>query len=291
MDTNISQNNNRKNIIIIVLSIIIIILVILLITQFIYNNKDSNSDSKNSESITETNKNNDSENENLEKNNYIIKYEKQEYNTKKNNVIITNNSRNIIEITNKKNPTAASKILNSINFYSDASWNNIVLSADDITSSEMDFSELPQPTGLGATLKITDNQYSNNVITFNLLVEGSFGGVGWGETTSYNYDIETGELLTLNSISKDSESFNKKINELVKQELIVIKREGTDLFDDYESEVPNQINTQGNWRFTSEGIEIIFQKYSIAPGATGSIIVQLNKNLINEYLLDKYKFN
>ena len=50
-----------------------------------------------------------------------------------------------------------------------------------------------------------------------------------------------------------------------------------------------ELNKDGNWYFTKDGIKVIFPKYSIACGAEGSIIIDISKNDINPYLNAQYK--
>ena len=45
----------------------------------------------------------------------------------------------------------------------------------------------------------------------------------------------------------------------------------------------------GNWYFTYKGIRIVFPKYSIACGAGDVIGIDIDKNVVNDYIKDEYK--
>ena len=63
----------------------------------------------------------------------------------------------------------------------------------------------------------------------------------------------------------------------------------TSLFDNWKDSVKEELNKEGNWYFTDNGIRIIFQKYSISDGSFGIKTIDIKKDEINKYLLNKYK--
>lgn len=130
---------------------------------------------------------------------------------------------------------------------------------------------------------------TNNRLTFNLVMSGGFGGVLWSEYTGYNFDAKTGELLTLDKISKDVESANK-LKQTIKDEVTnYIKTENVNIYDyisDLDSEIPKLINTNGTWYFKDNCIEIALPKEKVSPGL---IRIEINNSKINEFIKDEYK--
>ncbi|MGN1371416.1 MAG: RsiV family protein [Candidatus Coprovivens sp.] len=219
-----------------------------------------------------------------------ITYTEENYETEnKNNVVITKNTRNIPDIKFSSNQPSADKIKKSLIAFSDSEWNNNIKLAAAGVAEEGIYDDLTEYDGLGASLIFENSKVTNHRITFYLSLEGCFGGVGWNGYNGYNYDITTGELLTLETISNNHSKLmatikteiNKKLNEL---------KEEIEIYDKSEEEINNLINKEGNWYFTDSGIEIIFQEYEISNGASGIITVTIDKNLINDYLKDEYKF-
>lgn len=220
--------------------------------------------------------------------NMNITFTKETYDTlNETNTRITNNSRTIPNIIYKENQKVADKIEESLISISNEEWINIKKNADEITNDKELVME--DETQLGATLNysfLTNNNYQRQ--TFYLSLEGNFGGVNWYNYWGYNYDLKTGDLLTLKTITNDYETLNKLINDEVERKLKELKN--INIIENDPEIINNLINKTGNWMFTKDGIDIIFQKYEIADGASGEIIINIDSSLINEYLKDEYKF-
>lgn len=222
--------------------------------------------------------------------NITITYTEENYETKnKNNVVITKNTRNIPDIKYSSNQQSADKIKKSLIDFSDSEWNNNIKYAADELVEDGIYDDLTEYDGLGASLILENSKITNHRITFYLSLSGCFGGVGWNGYYGYNYDITTGELLTLESISDNNSKLMDTIKTEINKKLNELKAE-IEIYDKSEEEINILINKEGNWYFTDSGIEIIFQEYEISNGASGTIIVTIDKNLINDYLKDEYKF-
>ena len=219
-----------------------------------------------------------------------IKYEKETYTTRnKKGVKITESTRNIPEIKFSSNQKAADKIEQSLIEISDNEWNsNIKFTANELKDAEH-LESLKDYEGLGATLNFTNHQISKQIITFELLLEGGFGGVGWYGFWGYSYDITTGELLTLKSLTNNYNKLEKILLTEIKKELEKLKRE-FEIYEMSDQQIIEYINKTGNWVLTEQGISVIFQEYEISDGATGAIKIDIAKSKINNCLKEEYKY-
>lgn len=123
--------------------------------------------------------------------------------------------------------------------------------------------------------------FGNNVV---------FSGANHPERTcvSANYDMLTGDVLTLASIMHKDASVND-ICKLVLERLAELA-DGNYLYDGYKSTVNQRFNgdpsTDEAWYFTQTGLCFYFAPYEIAPYASGVITVEIPfeklKNIIHE---------
>lgn len=260
------------------------------------NNKTPEQNEENKETteeglVTEDEVTEDEKEENeLLPNKIVITYTEEKHNTKnKKGIIITENIRNIPSITFSSNQKAADKIEKSLIEFSDNEWNNNILIVAKETAEEEPFAESTEPESLGASLLFSNTPSHNQRITFNLGLEGGFGGVGWVNSYGYNYDLTTGELLTLKTITDDYQTLIKDLTAEVERQLNIFKKE-FEIYEVSETELIGFITKTGNWYFAEDKLIIIFQKYDIADGATGPIVIEIDKEFINPHLKDEYKF-
>ena len=120
-------------------------------------------------------------------------------------------------------------------------------------------------------------------------MNGGFGGVSWASKQGFNFNSQTGDILSLSDITKDNASkeyiLNKVYNYLDKE----ASNENNCLFDDYKEKAKEEINKEGNWYFTEYDLVIVLQKYSVACGAAGVKEINIPKDEINNYLKEEYK--
>ena len=253
-------------------------------------NQEQDNEEQENEETTEDEIQTEDEEEKLIPDIISISYKKETYTTKdKKGVKITENTRNIPEIKFSSNQKAADKIEQSLIEISDNEWNsNIKFTANELTDAEH-LESLEPYEGLGATLYFTNHQISKQIITFELLLEGGFGGVGWYGFWGYSYDITTGELLTLKSLSDNYNELEKILLTEIKNELEKLKTE-FEIYEMSDQQIIEYINKTGNWILTEKGISVIFQEYEISDGATGAIKVDIAKNKINNCLKEEYKY-
>ena len=251
--------------------------------------KEEKEQGKNNETEKENNKKEPTNEDNiLDEDEITITYtEESSTTTNKKNVIIAENNRNIPEIIYPSNQNVADKIEKSLIQLSDKEWDDIISTSKEIAEVGP-FAESTETEGLGASLTFSNLPIYNKRITFNLILEGGFGGVGWFNCYGYNYDITTGELLTFESITNDYTKLMTDLMPEVNRKLDIIKKE-TEIYETSEERLKTLITTNGNWYFTATGLLIVFQKYEIADGATGPVAIEISKDFINPYLKDEYK--
>ena len=216
------------------------------------------------------------------KNTYVINYKEENYTTKnKENIEITNNKRNVITIENKNNPNVASLIENKLSEISNTNWEEIKKMAD-ITNENSN-------TSLGVNCLIETGEITNNRLTFIVNTVGSFGGLPWDNNEGYNFDATTGNLLKLTDLGTGvfDYIYNRSISQLEKNNI-----DSSSLASDWKERVKIELNKEGKWYFTKDGIKVIFLKYSLsdnAVGIIGSDIIDISKKEINPYLNAQYK--
>ena len=161
-----------------------------------------------------------------------------------------------------------------LNDISNKEWEEIKTMADE--SKENTYA------GIGVNYIFKNGVINSSRLTFFANVSGSFGGVSWLSDEGYNFDAETGELLKLEDIGTG-------VYDYVYNTCISNLEGETSLFDNLKDSVKEELNKEGNWYFTDNGIRIIFQKYSISDGSFGIKTIDIKKDEINKYLLNKYK--
>ena len=123
-------------------------------------------------------------------------------------------------------------------------------------------------------------------------IQNSYSGGMHGSKscTAANYDLMTGDTLTLGSImhmDADKEDF---IERILKQ-LDVIAEEYY-LYDDYEEGVRNRLDGDENlyedFYFTTTGLNFFFSPYEIAPYSSGIITVEIPYSDLPGLIYDGY---
>ena len=179
---------------------------------------------------------------------------------------------------------AEKKIIDYMKSVSDKEWESIRKESKEIID---DYDSTIEGI-LGIEFPITSVLVSNSVISFNFGMSGSMGGVMWSEVRLYNFDVATGNLLTLEKICLDVNAckntlFNYYLEELKKDERFV------DLNSDYEANIKKNIFKDGGWGFTGSGLELIVGKSEIADGASGLFIYTIPYSKVNSLLVEKYR--
>ena len=265
-----------NSIVFLLMGVIIVILAVLCVLfatdKITINNNSTNKNSSNSNETPADNKESES---------YSISYEEEVYTTKNiDNVENSRSTRNIVSIKNERNQNAASAIASKLNAISNQQWASIKEAANDTV--ELSY------TGLGVNYLFKTGEVTNNRLTFIANLEGNFGGVQWSGIEGYNFDASNGNLLKLEDIGSEAYNYiyNKSIDSIENN-----KNDYSCVVEDWKDKVKENLNQEGSWYFTSTGIKIIFNKYSIACGANGVTTIDITATDINPYLDAKYKFN
>ena len=273
--------------VLVVIAFIVVIVVIVIFGMFVKNFVQFNNN------IIEDDKDEDTEEIKVD-DGFDISYKDEEYVTRnKDGYVISTSKRNLPVIINDSNQNVADKIVDSLTEISNNEWNNnIKKMADELV--EM-YENISEDMSLGASYLLSTGVVTENRLSFIIKMDGSFGGVSWNGENGYNYDAKTGELLTFESIAMDYEDLNNTIYNEVKS---YIERQEyvDDLWDDnangtWTEILKELVSKSGNWYFLDNGIRIVIPKYSLGPGYIGIISVDVNKDIINDYLKDEYKID
>ena len=138
--------------------------------------------------------------------------------------------------------------------------------------------------------------YSPTRIDYGVLsmfgTQNSFSGGMHGNNSgiAVNYDLMTGDVLTLGSIMHADATKDDFIH-LVNKKLESIKDEYY-LYDDYTVGVQNRLggdeNLYEDFFFTTTGLNFFFSPYEIAPHASGIITVEIPYNELVGLIYDGY---
>lgn len=213
------------------------------------------------------------------KDSFEISFEEETYVTKnEKGEVVSENKRNVPTIKNEANQEIADKIQKSIREISDKNWKYIKESSDEYNYI--------QPTA-GVSYMLSTATVADNYITFKAEQSGSFGGVGWDATEIYTYDLKSGELVDLKGFAKDEEKFVEFLSEEVKD----FVKSSNMVYSSIElnSAIGTVLAEQGNYGIIDNKFEIVLPKYSIGTGADGVRIVEIEKDVINEYLKDNFQ--
>ena len=279
---NITKYNSTNNIIIVLLVIIILLMASFL--ALILNNRLN---------ITTNNSNNNNDNnlnveEKVLENKYVIKYEEEvkEFKNSSGKVIIRN-KRNYPIITNDANQLAADKISKYLTDISNEDWKSV----NNIDSNDEFVENYHDEVGVSYTYNTEES--NKKYLSFKYITSGGMGGVSWSGVSGYNFDYETGNLLEINNIM----NYNNAQNDLYEYIISAIEKEHPpetlwhdDISGYWKDIVKKDMFSQGSWIFTNSGIRVFFGKYSLGPGSTGVIEVEIPIEEINKYLYDKYKY-
>ncbi len=116
------------------------------------------------------------------------------------------------------------------------------------------------------------------------------GAHGFYSFVGYTFDVETGEIISLDRLIADDENFQEAAIDRI---LSVLESEeyAEWLYDDYESTVRGMFAQDGyvSWFLNDEGIVITFDPYEIGPYAMPEIRVTLPYEEFSQYMAIKYR--
>lgn len=117
-----------------------------------------------------------------------------------------------------------------------------------------------------------------NVLSlYGTVISYSGGNHGSVYNTAANYNMLTGEVLTLGSILKNMDALEPLCQLLISQ--LQEQREDLQLIDGYEDIVRDALlsdeSYNENWFFTQTGLNFFFAPYEIAPYVVGTVTVEI----------------
>ena len=212
-----------------------------------------------------------------------VKYEKKEYNRSTDNkgLIITNSITYPVSISEGN----SERIIGYLNDILMKDWDGIKENTDtDIENYDPDFN-FDDSYGVEYT---TNHYVKDNVIVFNVVTEGSMGGVGWHESRYFNFDLEKGNVLEISDICKNVKECKSYMKKYFLEKLKKDQR-FTGLDPDYEDEIEEAIFKVANFGITKDGLILIVPEYEIGDGTMGIFSYIIPNAEINKYLKDEYQ--
>lgn len=138
-----------------------------------------------------------------------------------------------------------------------------------------------------------DEQYKiqrlDNAVFSSLADLYSYAGGAHGSDFQYgvNYNMQTGEKLTIDDLTDDSAAFREysinKIKEIAKD----MSEDDSLFFPDYEDMI-DSIITDDTFYLSQEGLVFISQEYVLQPYASGTICFTIPYEDLKGYLKDEY---
>ena len=115
------------------------------------------------------------------------------------------------------------------------------------------------------------------------------GGVhGFYSFEGGSFDVETGELLSFETISTDYESFSDDVLTCIINK-IEEKAQETSIFEGYEDTIYSLwYDNTTSWYMSDEGFVFIYSPYTLASYADGSIIVEVPYEEVADHMDSKY---
>ena len=171
------------------------------------------------------------------------------------------------------------KIMNKINDYIDyqkENFLNVVKDTKDLEQPKYDFN-----------LSVTENNY-NNITYIYMLTFAYTGGAHYTrDDTSIYYDNKSNEFIDITHFFKDEESF-KKLSNIAYYYVLNLKDKN---FDELwvKQGTSATIDNYKHFKFTDEGLEILYPPYQVSSWADGEIKITIPYEIINDLLKEEYR--
>lgn len=121
--------------------------------------------------------------------------------------------------------------------------------------------------------------------------ESSFSGAGnpTSASVSVNYNLASGEVLTLGDILAEAKTAADDLCRLILDELA---KQEAQLFDDYADVIvrrfQSDLDQESTWYFSDEGLCLFYHPYDIAPHASGTIYITLPYGQLSGVIDDSF---
>ena len=166
---------------------------------------------------------------------------------------------------------------------------NVNEDVDQLTQNILDkfYAEMNSENHL--SIKVESDVIENNKYWFTLkLTISEVAASSDLKYKYYNIDKRTDEIVKLSDLF-DDENYKKAISEEIKKQMISRMEKDNDVvyWIDEENEEWNfnMIEDNQNFYFSNKGnIVIVFDKYEVGPGSTGTPEFEINKQIYEKYL-------
>lgn len=157
-------------------------------------------------------------------------------------------------------------------------------------------------TGMSSEQIIVDNNYS---MTYDVKVERNDGKVFSitetitkyengkeynKEVQGFNWDVSTGELLSIESIFSDEEKFDEFNTKMLNKVKSSSKSFEEDIYDDIIKGTTDAMYEYCTWYMTNAGISLVFNGDKIGSKKVSGLTLSLSySDTVNKLLLNKYR--
>ncbi len=198
-----------------------------------------------------------------------------------------------VEVTNE----GYDVLSQALDEWSGVIYNEILATAEEFASwATEQYTLLEQPEYFASyytKLELIPKRVDENIVSFGA-VHSMFSGGAHGNHASvgYTFDVDTGEIITLDRLIADDEAFQTvAIEEILK--VLASEEYAADVFPDYEATVRGAFAQEGylSWYLSEEGIVITFDPYEVAPYSMGVVEITLPYEQFEQYMALKYRPN
>lgn len=195
--------------------------------------------------------------------------------------VIVENRRTIPNIISEKYQVQSEKISAYLIKISDEQWDKIKISSDEYYSQNS-----TEKVGVNYLLSVLEQ--NDKYFTFVYDMSGTIGGVNWDDRVGYSFNTQTGDLLSLNDISTNTnELINICYTKLL--EYISNKEYANELDSTWKTRLNQLISENGVWYLTKDGLSFSLPKYSLGPGSIGVISYMISYEDLGNLILEDYK--
>lgn len=136
-------------------------------------------------------------------------------------------------------------------------------------------------------MKFAKQRCDSKVLVFCGTLRSFMGGESAGlSSCDMNFDVHTGDLLTLKNISNKPDKFGKLIRKKVIRKCE--KKYSGKLNVNYRDALDRSVICDGNWYFDTKGIVFVADENSIAPYSQGTFVFSIKYGKL-KYLKKEYK--
>lgn len=117
------------------------------------------------------------------------------------------------------------------------------------------------------------------------LYEDTGGAHGISTFDGGNFDVVSGELLTLDMLTDDYEAFSYVVLDYI----IKAVERNSDVFEEYEDTIRMIWDEEkSSWYMSDNGLVFIYNVYTLAPYGSGPVVVEVPYSVIGRYMYDDY---